>query len=169
MNFRDLLKDTVQTLWAHKLRTFLTMFGITWGIFSITLMVAATQGLRVGLKHNAETFGKDVMIFFAGRTSMQAGGMRAGRVIRWDQDDYVPVLAQSPACRYVIPEIGNQVPLRSRYNSGTLLTEGSLPPFAEMRSLDVAEGRFYDDDDVANVNRVVFLGSDAKKQLFGSR
>ncbi len=169
MNLRDLLKDTIQTLWAHKLRTFLTMFGITWGIFSITLMVAATQGLRVGLKHNAETFGKDVMIFFAGRTSMQAGGMRAGRVILWYQDDYVPVLEQSPACRYVIPEIGNQVSLRSRYNGGTLLTEGSLPPFAEMRSLDVAEGRFYDDDDVANVNRVAFLGSDARKQLFGSR
>ncbi len=89
MNLSDLFKDTIQTLWAHKLRTFLTMFGITWGIISITLMVAATEGLRVGLKHNAETFGKDVMIFFAGRTSMQAGGMRAGREIHWNEDDYV--------------------------------------------------------------------------------
>jgi putative ABC transport system permease protein len=169
MNFRDLLKDTLQTLWAHKLRTFLTMFGITWGIISITLMVAATEGLRVGLKHNGETFGKDVMIFFAGRTSMQAGGMRAGRGVRWNEDDYLTVQAQSPACRYVIPEIGNPVPLRSRYNSGNLLTEGSLPAFAGFRSIDVAEGRFYNDEDVANVNRVVFLGSDAKKQLFGTR
>src|SRR5271154_7435167 len=85
MNFRDLLRDTIHTLWAHKLRTFLTMFGITWGIISITLMVAATEGLRVGLRHNAESFGKDIMIFFAGRTSMQAGGMRAGGGIRWDK------------------------------------------------------------------------------------
>ena len=169
MNLRDLFSDTIQTLWAHKLRTFLTMFGITWGIISITLMVAATEGLRVGLKHNAETFGKDVMIFFAGRTSLQAGGMRAGRQIHWNEDDYATVLAQAPACRYVLPEIGNQVPLRSRYNSGNLLTEGSLPPFAEVRSLDVAEGRFYNEQDLANVNRVVFLGSDAKKQLFGTR
>jgi putative ABC transport system permease protein len=169
MNFRDLLKDTLHTLWAHKLRTFLTMFGITWGIISITLMVGAGEGLRIGLKRNAETFGKDVMIFFAGRTSMQAGGMRAGRDVHWNEDDYATVLAQAPACRYVLPEVGNQVPLRSRYNSGNLLTEGSLPPFAGVRSLDVAEGRFYDDDDVANVNRVVFLGSDAKKQLFGNR
>src|ERR1039458_9368068 len=89
MNFRDLFKDTLQTLWAHKLRTFLTMFGITWGIISITLMVAATEGLRVGLKHNAETFGKDVMIFFAGRTSMQARGMRAGRALRPNEPDCV--------------------------------------------------------------------------------
>jgi putative ABC transport system permease protein len=169
MNFSDLLKDTLHTLWAHKWRTFLTMFGITWGIISITLMVAAGEGLRVGLRRNAETFGKDVMIFFAGRTSMQAGGMRAGRDVHWNEDDYTTVLAQSPACHYVIPEIGNLVQLRSRFNSGNLLTEGSLPEFAGVRSLDVAEGRFYTNDDVANVNRVVFLGSDAKKQLFGNR
>jgi putative ABC transport system permease protein len=169
MNLRDLFQDTIQTLWAHKLRTFLTMFGITWGIISITLMVAATEGLRVGLRHNAESFGKDIMIFFAGRTSMQAGGMRAGRAVHWNEDDYRTVLAQSPACRYAIPEIGNQVPLRSRYNNGNLLTVGSLPEFAGVRSIHVGEGRFYDDQDVANVNRVVFIGSDAKKQLFGTR
>jgi putative ABC transport system permease protein len=95
--------------------------------------------------------------------------MRAGRRIRWDQDDYPTVAAQSPACKYVLPEIGNQVPLRSRYNSGTLLVEGSLPPFAEVRSLDVAEGRFYNEQDVEDVSRVAFLGSDTKKQLFGTR
>jgi putative ABC transport system permease protein len=169
MNSRDLLSDTLRTLWAHKLRTFLTMFGITWGIISITLMVAATQGLRVGLKHNSESFGKDIMIFFAGRTSMQAGGMRAGRDIHWNDYDHLTVLAQTPACRYVLPEIGNQVPLRSRYNSGNLLVVGSLPPFAEVRSISLGEGRFYNAEDVANVNRVAFIGSDAKKQLFGSR
>ncbi|HKV06399.1 MAG TPA: ABC transporter permease [Candidatus Acidoferrales bacterium] len=169
MNFADLFKDTIQTLWAHKLRTFLTMFGIAWGIISITLMVAATEGLRVGLKRNAESFGKDIMIFFAGRTSLQAGGMRAGRDVHWNEDDYAPILAQSPACRYSLPEIGNQVSLRSRYNSGTLLVVGSLPPFSWARSVDVGEGRFYGDADQANVNRVAFLGSDARKQLFGTR
>jgi len=48
VNFRDLVQDTLRTLWAHKVRTFLTMFGIAWGIVSITLMVAAGEGLRVG-------------------------------------------------------------------------------------------------------------------------
>ena len=73
MLLRDLLRDTVQTLSAHKLRTALTMFGIAWGIVSITLMVAAGEGLRVGQAKVAEQFGKDIMIVFAGRTSMQAG------------------------------------------------------------------------------------------------
>src|SRR2546430_7981879 len=79
MSFQDLLRDTLATLWAHKRRTMLTMFGIAWGIISITVMVAAGEGLGKGIQNNQETFGKDVMIVFAGRTSMQAGGTRSGR------------------------------------------------------------------------------------------
>lgn len=169
MVFRDLLADTLRTLWAHKWRTFLTMFGIAWGIFSITLMMAAGEGLREGLRKQHETFGKDVMIVFAGRTSLQAGGMRAGRLIRWDEKDYIPVGQQSPACKYVLPELGNNAPVRSVYNSGNLLVVGSLPPFTEIRSVEVSEGRFYNDQDNAAGLRVAFLGSDAKKQLFGTR
>jgi putative ABC transport system permease protein len=169
MNLRDLITDTVRTLWAHKLRTFLTMFGIAWGIISITLMVAATEGLRAGLKRNNESFGKDVMIFFAGRTSTQAGGMRSGRAIQFGDSDYLPVGEQSPSCRYVMPELGNDVPLRSRYNTAILDVVGSLPPFAEVRSIGIAEGRFYSDDDNDKAQRVAFIGSDAKTQIFSGR
>ena len=79
------MRDTLATLWAHKRRTLLTMFGIAWGIISITLMVAAGEGLGHGIRKQQENFGKDVMIVFAGRTSMQAGGSRAGasRCIGW--------------------------------------------------------------------------------------
>jgi putative ABC transport system permease protein len=55
MLFRDLIRDTIATLSAHKLRTALTMFGIAWGIVSITLMVAAGEGLRVGQAKVAES------------------------------------------------------------------------------------------------------------------
>lgn len=169
MSFRDLLRDTLATLWAHKRRTLLTMFGIAWGIISITVMVAAGQGLGDGIKKNQETFGKDVMIVFAGRTSMQAGGMRSGRVIRWMEDDYKQVAAESPACKYVMPELGNNVQVRSLFNSGTILVEGALPPFTEIRSITVAEGRFYNVEDNDQARHVAFLGSDTKKQLFADR
>ena len=82
MTFGDLLLDTIRTLWSHKLRTFLTMFGIAWGIISITLMVAAGEGLNVGITKQQETFGKDIMIVFSGRTSLQAGGRRSSGRIR---------------------------------------------------------------------------------------
>jgi len=169
VSFGDLLRDTVATLWAHKRRTFLTMFGIAWGIISITIMVAAGEGLGDGIQKNQETFGKDVMIVFAGRTSMQAGGVRSGRLIRWLEDDYIEVAKESPACKYVMPELGNDVQVRSLFNSGTIQTVGSLPPFSEIRSVAVDRGRFYNDEDNAEARNVAFLGSDAKKQLFAER
>jgi putative ABC transport system permease protein len=166
MSFRDLLADTFRTLWAHKLRTFLTMFGIAWGIVSIMLMVAAGEGLRVGQKKVADSFGKDIMIVFAGRTSMQAGGMRAGRSIHFDDTDYAFVKQEAPSCRDVMPELGNNELVRSAFNSGLLLVTGSLPAFAEVRSIPVAAGRFYNADDQAQGRRVAFIGSDVKKQLY---
>src|SRR2546428_2536474 len=170
MLLRDLLRDTVQTLSAHKLRTALTMFGIAWGIVSITLMVAAGEGLRVGQAKVAEQFGKDLMIVFAGRTSLQAGGTRAGRALQWQDDDHLTVQAQSPDCAFVMPELGRGgVPVRSLFNNAALLVTGSLPPFAVVRSIPVAEGRFPSWEDEKEARRVAFLGSDAKKQLFGGR
>ncbi|MBI2955942.1 MAG: ABC transporter permease [Acidobacteria bacterium] len=167
---RELLRDTLATLWAHKLRTFLTMFGIAWGIISITLMVAAGEGLRVGQQRAAETFGKDIMIVFAGRTSLQAGGVRAGRRVQWTDTDHVFVQQESPDCAHVMPELGQGgIRVRSRYNSASLLVTGSHPPFAEIRSLAVAAGRYPNWEDEAAARRVAFLGSDAKKQLFASR
>jgi putative ABC transport system permease protein len=169
MSFQDLLRDTLATLWAHKRRTLLTMFGIAWGIFSITVMVAAGEGLGSGLQKNQETFGKAVMIVFAGRTSMQAGGMRSGRRVTWLEDDYIQVAKEAPACKYVMPELGNNVQVHSLYNNGDIQVAGALPPFTEIRSITVAQGRFYNDEDNAEARNVAFLGSDAKKQLFAAR
>lgn len=169
MSLRDLLIDTLQTLRSHKLRTVLTMFGIAWGIISIILMVAAGEGLRVGQSRVAEGFGKDIMIVFAGRTSLQAGGMRAGREMSWRAGDHSLVQEQAPACQAVLPELGANAPVRSAYNNSSPLVTASLPPFAEIRSLTAAEGRFYNWDDEREARRVAFLGSDLKKQLFGSR
>lgn len=169
MVLKDLILDTIGTLWAHKLRTFLTMFGIAWGIVSIILMVAAGEGLRVGEQNVAQNFGKDIMIVFADRTSLQAGGVRAGRALQWEDSDHLFVAEQSASCRYVIPELGRPIAVRSLYNNGSLTVAGSLPPFAEIRTIPISEGRFYNWEDQANAHRVAVLGSDAKKQLFATR
>jgi putative ABC transport system permease protein len=167
MVFRDLIGDVLRTLWAHKLRTLLTMFGIAWGIVSIVLMVAAGEGLRVGQAKQAETLGKDIMIVFHGRTSLQAGGQRAGREVRWVDSDVPYVTDQSPDCQYVLPELEQgSVRSHSGFNAAAFLVTGSYPPFGEVRSLDVGSGRFYNWDDMKESRRVAFLGTDAAKQLF---
>src|SRR5512139_3256782 len=169
MVFSDLVRDTLRTMAQHKLRTFLTMFGIAWGIVSITLMVAAGEGLRVGQQKVAENFSKDVMIVFAGQTSLQAGGLRAGRRLQWLATDHLTVASQAPSCAHVMPELGQSMSVRSAHNSASLLVTGSMPSFADIRSIGVAEGRYPNWDDEREARRVAFLGSDARKQLFGTR
>jgi putative ABC transport system permease protein len=170
MVLRDLISDVLRTLWSHKLRTFLTMFGIAWGIVSIVLMVAAGEGLRKGQEEQAQTLGKDIMIVFHGRTSLQAGGARAGRVVHWEDSDVPYVTSESPDCEYVLPELEQDtVRAHSNFNNAAFTVTGSYPPFAEIRSLGVGSGRFYNWDDQHDARRVAFLGSDAAKQLFPGR
>jgi putative ABC transport system permease protein len=170
MVLRDLIGDVFRTLWAHKLRTFLTMFGIAWGIVSIVLMVAAGEGLRKGQEIQARNLGKDILIVFHGRTSLQAGGTRAGRLIRWDDADVTAVQEGAPDCQYALPELEQDtVRAHSNYNNAAFTVTGSHPPFAYIRSLDVGQGRYYDWNDMHESRRVAFLGSEAAKQLFPGR
>ena len=167
MDLRDLISDVFRTLWSHKLRTFLTMFGIAWGIVSIVLMVAAGEGLRKGQEEQTRNLGKDIMIIFHGRTSMQAGGTRAGQVVRWEDADVQAVQSQAPDCQYAIPELEQEdVRTHSNYNNAAFLVTGSYPEFGDIRSLNVGSGRFYNWDDQNAARRVAFLGTDAAKQLF---
>jgi putative ABC transport system permease protein len=132
-------------------------------------MVAAGEGLRVGQAKVAQNFSRDVMIVFAGRTSLQAGGLKAGRKVQWTATEHLEIQKQAPSCGYVMPELGQTEPVRSAYNAGSLTVTGSMPDFAWIRSILVAEGRYPDWDDEGQVRRVALLGSDAKRQLFGNR
>ena len=170
MTLADLFKDVLRTLWAHKLRAFLTMFGIAWGIVSIVLMVAAGEGLRKGQEEQTRNLGKDVMIVFHGRTSLQAGGTHAGRLVHWEDEDLPVVQSETPDCQYTIPELEQEtVRVHSNFNNAALEVAGSFPQFAYIRTLDVGQGRFYDWDDLREARRVAFVGSDAAKQLFPGR
>jgi putative ABC transport system permease protein len=170
MHLTDLIRDVFRTLWAHKLRTLLTMFGIAWGVVSIVLMMGAGEGLRVGQAKVAVTLGKDIMIVFHGRTSLQAGGQRAGRAVHWVDDDVPVILADSPDCEYVIPELEqNDVRTHSAYNAAAQLVTGSLPEFAYIRTLTPGSGRFYNWQDENESRRVAFLGTETAQQLFPGR
>src|SRR6202166_3905974 len=155
MTLADLFRDVLRPLWAHKLRAFLTMFGIAWGIVSIVLMVAAGEGLRKGQEEQTKTLGKDVMIVFHGRTSLQAGGTHAGRLVHWEDPDVQAVQSEAPDCQYAIPELEQEdVRIHSNYNNAAFLVTGSYPQFGEIRSLNVGQGRFYNWDDLGAARRV---------------
>src|SRR5260370_3343239 len=147
MGLREFIHGVFRTLWSHKLRTFLTMFGIAWGIVSIVLMVAAGEGLRKGQEEQTRNLGKDIMIVFHGRTSLQAGGTRAGRVVHWEDADVQAVQAEAPDCQYALPGLEQgDVRTHSNYNNAAFLVSGSYPEFGEIRRLNVWQSRFYNCD-----------------------
>ena len=170
MSFADLLRDTYQTLTAHKLRTGLTMFGLVWGVVSITLMTAAGDGFREGQRQVAEKFGDSIVIVWPGRTSLQAGGERAGRKLWWTIRDHEAIIPQCPSCKNILPELerGN-LPVRSAYNNALLDVSGSNPEFQTIRYLPAEEGRYFSKEDDLQGRRVAFIGPGARKQLFAGR
>ncbi len=146
------------------------MFGLLWGVVSITLMTAAGDGLREGQRQVSAQFGEDIIIVFGGRTSTQVGGERAGRRVMWTIYDHTLLAPQTPSCEFVIPELTRgSVAVRSDYNSASLLISGSQPPYQRLRALAVDEGRFFSWEDDSQGRRVAFIGSDVRKQLFKGR
>ena len=166
MNLLDILRQTWATLRAHKMRSFLTMFGIIWGIASVILLVGLGLGFSADQKKRMETLGKDLVIVWGGRTSSQVGGLAAGRVITLNIEDARLIKKEAYLVRAISPELQRSVTEVSQYNSAARQVSGIWPAYQDFRSLIVSEGRLMTEDDENEARRVVILGSNAARQLF---
>src|SRR5207253_5732676 len=104
MTFSEIFRQAFATSKAHKMRTFLTMFGIVWGIASVILLVGLGRGFTVDQKKHMETLGKDLVILWGGRTSSQVGGRAAGREIQLNVDDAFLIRDECYLVKNVSPE-----------------------------------------------------------------
>ncbi|HEX6824569.1 MAG TPA: ABC transporter permease [Candidatus Sulfotelmatobacter sp.] len=166
MTLREILRQAVATFRAHKLRTFLTMFGLVWGIASVILLVGLGRGFVVDQKKHMESLGKDLVIVWGGRTSAQVGGRAAGREIHLNVDDARLIRDECYLVKNVSPELRRTIPEVSQFNSANRGVVGMWPSYQEFRSLKVSEGRLLTDDDEREGRRVLVLGSKAYRQLF---
>jgi len=166
MTLREILRQAVATFRAHKLRTFLTMFGLVWGIASVIILVGLGRGFVADQKKHMESLGKDLVIVWGGRTSSQVGGRAAGREIQLNVDDADLIRDECYMIKNVSPELRRTIPEVSQYNLANRGVVGMWPSYQEFRSLKVSEGRLITDDDEREGRRVLVLGSKANRQLF---
>ena len=166
MTLLEILRQALATFRAHKMRTFLTMFGIVWGIASVILLVGLGRGFSVDQKKHMETLGKDLVIAWGGRTSSQVGGRAAGREIQLNVDDAQLIRDECYAVKNVSPELRRTIPEVSQFNSASRGVVGVWPSYQDFRSLILSEGRLITEDDERDGRRVVVLGFAANRQLF---
>jgi putative ABC transport system permease protein len=166
MSLYEIFRQTVATFRAHKMRIFLTMFGIVWGIASVILLVGLGRGFSADQKRRMQTLGKDLVIVWGGRTSSQIGGLAAGREIALTIDDARLIRDECYLIKNVSPELRRSIPEVSQFNSANRGVVGIWPSYQDFRSLLLSEGRLLTDDDEKDSNRVVILGYAARRQLF---
>ena len=166
MTLSEILRQALATFRAHKMRTFLTMFGIIWGIASVIILVGLGRGFVVDQKRHMETLGKDLVIVWGGRTSSQVGGRAAGREVHLNVDDADLIRDECYMIKNVSPELRREIPEVSQFNSANRGVVGMWPAYQDFRSLIISEGRLITDDDEREGRRVLVLGSKAYRQLF---
>src|ERR1700689_1287810 len=99
----DIFAQIFRNLWAHKLRSFLTMFGIAWGVGSLLLLVGVGEGFRSGNKREMAEFGRDIMFIFPGRAPAVAGSMNSARTYLLTYEDYQDIRKEAPHVRNASP------------------------------------------------------------------
>ena len=166
---RESFLQAIDNLRANKLRSFLTMFGIMWGIVSIVVLSALGEGFRRGNDAVLREFGRNMSIVWGSRTTLQAGGERAGRIVTLTADDARAVKAQGRLVNLVSPEIQRGTKVKSAYNEASVTVHGVEPPYMFMRTIEVDRGRQLSWTDEQSASQVAVIGWEMCKQLFGDR
>jgi putative ABC transport system permease protein len=167
---REVFSQVLSNLRANKLRSFLTMFGILWGVISVVVLSATGEGFQRGNEHVLEELGKNVVIVWGGRTSLQAGGERAGRRVFLTMDDARALARESGMVAVVSAELQRGgIQVKSAFNAAALTVHGIEPQYQAIRTIDIDHGRNLGFSDEEAAHRVAVVGADAAAQLFGTR
>jgi len=165
----DIFAQIFRNLWAHKLRSFLTMFGIAWGVGSLLLLVGVGEGFRSGNKREMAEFGRDIMFIFPGRAPAVHGSMNSARFYLLTYEDYSDIRSA--------PHVRNACPVLSRsdlhevseFASAGVEIQGVEPQLNEIAYLPLKDGRWLNEMDETQRRNVIFLGNELLKNLFPGR
>ncbi|HEX3822557.1 MAG TPA: ABC transporter permease [Candidatus Sulfotelmatobacter sp.] len=166
----DIFGQTLQSLWAHKLRSFLTMFGIAWGVGSLLLLVGVGEGFRSGNRKQFDAIGENVMFIWSGRAPVMQGSFTALRQYYLTVRDYRDLVRDCPSVRAASPVISrSDIRAVSDFFQSSGRVNGVPASIQEIRYLPINEGRWLNDMDDAQRRAVIVLGDETRRTLFLGR
>jgi putative ABC transport system permease protein len=162
----ETLKRAVENLVAYRKRSLMTVLGIAWGIASFMLLMAYGDGFHKAMMLGLSYFGDNVVVVWNGQTSLQAGGARAGRVIRTEPQDADLIRQRCTLVKRVSPEVFGEMQLRWGDRMTTAGIRAVNDEYGVVRGMFMGEGRFLSAEDLAYMRRVIVLGYDLRRKLF---
>jgi putative ABC transport system permease protein len=167
---KDVFSEAYGALRQNRRRTAITMLGMAWGIATVVLLLAYGTGFSTAIVNIFKAYASTQSVgIVGGRTSMQAGGSKAGTNVRLTKDDIDRVVTNVPQVTRITPESFYEAPVSYEGRSYTWTVHGSNPVLPEIQNLQVNVGRFYSAEDMQLRARVCVLGSEAKEKLFSGR
>jgi len=166
----DIFGQTLRTLWAHKLRSFLTMFGIAWGVGSLLLLVGLGEGFRSGNRKQFDSLGENVMFIWSSRAPMVQGSFTALRQYYLTYRDYEDILRDCHSVGKATPVIQrSDIRAVSDFYQASGQILGVQPEFSQIRYMPIKDGRWINEMDDQQKRPVIVLGDETRRTLFLGR
>src|SRR5438105_12726926 len=145
----EIVRQSLATLWAHKLRSFLTMFGIAWGVGSLLLLVGLGEGFRSGQQKNLANLGQDIMFVFSGRIPTVEGSLQSGKRYNFTYDDYLAIRSQAKFLKAISPVLNREdIRAVSDFGSTNGQVFGVSLEYNHIRTVPVKPGLFFNPEDI---------------------
>jgi putative ABC transport system permease protein len=162
----DILGQAWEAMVYNRRRTAITMIGMAWGIATVVLLLAYGAGFSRAIEAIFEQWGTNMIGFFPGRTSEQAGGDKAGVRVRFTLDDVDRTSNSVPGIFHISPMAGLDVAVQNDLHTYTWSVNGVRSSFQDIWKLDLDQGRFFNEAEDQQRAHVCVIGSEAKTKLF---
>ena len=169
-NLLDIFAQVLRSITANKLRSFLTMFGIAWGVASLLLLIGLGEGFRSGQRRSLSELGTDIIMMWSGNVPAlpnQHTGMRPYKLTVSDVDAVRAGAAHVRNATAILQR--GDLKEVSEFSSASGPVWGIETNFPQIRKLPIVKGRFFNAEDLAQHRQVVILGQKNNDLLFPGR
>ena len=170
----DKWQEILHVLTSNKLRTFLTAFGVFWGIFMLVVMLGSGSGLQNGIMFWFEGFATNSAFVWGNKTTISYNGLQRGRYVQFDNDDMDAIRRQIKGIKILSPRTDVQ-PWKSgdsanivvyKKNRSAFSINGNVPDQRLVESIKLEKGRYINDLDISMNRKIAVIGSRVREVIF---